>query len=93
MSTCPRCNQPHGLPELRVWCAGGAWPAQCRNCAAKFHPARAASAILAEVVLLPFSLLAAAAAPLWVAALYVLGFAAAYLAVRAAVPLVEADAR
>jgi hypothetical protein len=47
---------------------------------------------VSELAFLPFSLAASAASPnLMVAAIFILGFAAAYLAVRAFVPLVVAE--
>ncbi len=92
MSVCPKCHQDHGLPELRVWCAMTFWPAICSACGARFHPARTKSAVVSELAFFPFSLIASAASPnLVVAAIFILGFAAAYLAVRSFVPLVVAE--
>ena len=92
MSVCPNCRQEHERAELRVWCAFTFWPAVCKACGAHFYPARTRSALLSELAFLPFSLAASAASPnLMVAAIFILGFAAAYLAVRAFVPLVVAE--
>jgi hypothetical protein len=92
MSLCPRCNEPHGRAELRVWCATSWWPARCSNCGARFHPARTTSAVVAELAFFPFGLVASAASPtLAVAAVFIVGFIVAYLAVRAFVPLVAAE--
>ena len=75
-----------------MWCAFASWPAVCKACGARFYPARTRSALVSELALLPFSLAASAVAPnLKVAAIFILGFAAAYLAVRAFVPLVVAE--
>ncbi len=91
MSVCPKCQQEHGHAELRVWCAFTFWPAVCKACGAGFYPARTTSALVSELAFFPFSLAATAASPnLLVAAIFILGFAAAYLAVRAFVPLVVA---
>jgi hypothetical protein len=47
---------------------------------------------VSELVFFPFGLIASAASPnLVVAAVFILGFAVAYLAVRAVVPLVVAE--
>ena len=48
--------------------------------------------MVSELAFFPFSLIASAASPnLVVAAIFILGFAVAYLAVRAVVPLVLAE--
>jgi hypothetical protein len=92
MSVCPKCQQPHGRAELRVWCAMTWWPATCEACGARFYPARTRSALVSELAFLPFGLIASAASPnLVVAAIFILGFAVAYLAVRTVVPLVLAE--
>ena len=63
---------------------------ECRSCGTRFCPARTAGAVVAEVAFFPFGLLASVASPTaWVAALVVVGFVVAYVAVRAFVPLVE----
>jgi hypothetical protein len=47
---------------------------------------------VSEVALFPFGLIASAASPNWVVAIiFIIGFFAAYLAVRALVPLVVAE--
>lgn len=47
---------------------------------------------MSELALFPFGLIASAASPsVMVAAVFILGFAVAYLALRALVPLVVAD--
>ncbi len=92
MSVCPKCHSEHGRAELRVWCAFSLWPAVCKACGARFYPARTRSALVSEVALFPFGLIASAASPNWVVAIiFIIGFFAAYLAVRALVPLVVAE--
>jgi hypothetical protein len=61
------------------------------HCGGKFFPARVASTILAELVAFPFTIAAAMTSKTWwAAALLLAGFGLAYLAVKAAVPLVKA---
>jgi len=92
MSDCPQCHHPHGRAELRVWCATVWWPARCKACGAGFYPASTRSALVSELVFFPFGLVASAASPnLMVAAVFVLGFALACIAMRAFVPLVVVE--
>jgi hypothetical protein len=68
------------------------WPAVCQACGARFYPARTASAVVSEIAFFPFGLMASAASPNFVvAAIFIIGFAVAYIAVRSFVPLVVAD--
>jgi hypothetical protein len=93
VSDCPICNRPHDVSPLIAWGSGELFPATCKQCGGRFHPAKTASIVLVELVFLPFSLLAAFASHVvWVAALMVLGFIAAFLALRGLVPLVAAKA-
>ena len=90
MSLCPHCHEPHGISEVRVWLSAPLWPAKCSKCQARFCPARVRSVVVTEIAFLPFGLMTTSASSnVWVAALFILGFLVAYLAVRALVPLVE----
>jgi hypothetical protein len=92
MSVCPQCKQDHGRAEFRVWCSMPLWPAVCKACGARFFPARTTSAVVSEVAFFPFGLVASAASPnAVVAAIFIVGFGVAYIAVRALVPLVVAQ--
>jgi prepilin signal peptidase PulO-like enzyme (type II secretory pathway) len=91
MSVCPVCKKHHGVTEVRVWTSSALFPVTCRACGAKFHPGSTASTVLAELVFLPFSLVAAFASPsALVAVIALLGFAVAFVAIRALVSLVPA---
>lgn len=91
MSDCPICNRPHRVNPLIAWSSGALFPAKCKQCGGRFHPARLASSVLIELVLFPFGLFAGfTSGVVWVAALMVLGGLVAMLALRCWVPLVAA---